>query len=90
MNYRQYEGRELLGDLEQLVKHLLELAPWLDLGKHEELCRRSDHAFDAVISALLTRAAALGFTRPPSSDQLAAAVREGWIAMPTCSIDELI
>jgi predicted nuclease with RNAse H fold len=90
MTHNRYKGRELVGNLEKLISHLRELAPWLEFDEHEELCRRSDHAFDAVVAALLARAAALGFTKSPSADQLAAAVREGWIAMPTCSIDALI
>jgi predicted nuclease with RNAse H fold len=87
MKHRQYKGSKYEVALGDLVGSL---PRWLKLGEHEALCRRSDHAFDAVVAALLARAAALGFTKAPSADQLAAAIREGWIAMPNRAIDNLI
>jgi predicted nuclease with RNAse H fold len=87
MDHRQYKGTKYQEALGKLVSTL---PGWLDLGEHEKKCRESDHAFDALISALLARASVLGLTRPPSADQRAVAAREGWIAMPTCPIDALI
>lgn len=87
LDHRKYKGSKnevALGKLvDQLPKRLI-------LGDHESLCRKSDHALDAVIAALLARAAALGLTRPPSPEHLDAATREGWIALPTCEIDALV
>lgn len=58
---------------------------WLDLGAtpsvREQLIA-SDHALDAFISALVTRAAAAGQTTPPRPDQLERARSEGWIHVP--------
>jgi hypothetical protein len=61
----------------------------LELGEAERLCREHDHVLDAVVSALLARAAALGYATPPPDQYRAAALREGWIALPTCRLDEL-
>jgi predicted nuclease with RNAse H fold len=45
-------------------------------------CLASDDAFDALIAALVARAAAVGLVEPvPEMDRLAAR-REGWIAVP--------
>jgi predicted nuclease with RNAse H fold len=87
MNHRQYKGSKYEAALGELVDNL---PRWLEFGEYESLCRRSDHAFDAVIAALLARAAALGFTKPPTAGQQAAAVREGWIAMPTRAMNDLV
>jgi len=65
-------------------------APWLDLGDFEPLSRRSHDAFDALIAALATRAAALGLTLPPTAAQLEAARAEGWIALPTGELGDLV
>ena len=72
------------------VDSLLVDAPWLTLGRYEEVCRASDDALDAVIAALTARAAALGrVTVPPGPQAAAIASREGWIALPTCTLKEL-
>ena len=52
--------------------------------------QRSHDAFDAVIAALTARAASLGQTCPPGEDDLAAARTEGWIAIPSSPISQLI
>ena len=69
---------------------LLAAAPWLDCGPHEETIRRSHDAFDAVVAALTAWAASRGQTCPPGQDDLAAAATEGWIAVPTTPISQLI
>ncbi|MDY6810310.1 MAG: DUF429 domain-containing protein [Actinomycetota bacterium] len=65
-------------------------APWLDCGAYRELLRVDDNAFDAVITALIARAAALGRTRLPEGADREVAAREGWIHVPDCGLDELI
>lgn len=69
---------------------LLAAAPWLDCGPHGETIRRSHDAFDAVVAALTARAASRGQTCPPGADDLGAAATEGWIAVPTSPIGQLI
>ena len=52
---------------------------------------RTDHAFDALICALVARAHQRGQCHPIPSDLSAAAAREGWIAVPVRqSLDRLI
>jgi hypothetical protein len=50
----------------------------------------STDAFDAVIASLATRAAAIGKYSAPPNEHLETAKIEGWIALPTCSIAELL
>lgn len=46
-------------------------------------CERSDHALDALVAALVTRAAACGLSRlPETAEQRALAGQEGWIHLP--------
>ncbi|MBA4863349.1 DUF429 domain-containing protein [Streptomyces sp. PSKA54] len=63
---------------------LLGAAPQLrcDPGVRE-LYDRSEHAFDALIAALVARAVALGLTALPEGEDRAAAEIEGWIHLPT-------
>ena len=65
-------------------------APWLNLGSNRELMIRSTDAFDAVIASLATRAAAINQYLPPPKEFLAVAQVEGWIALPTGSIADLL
>jgi predicted nuclease with RNAse H fold len=58
-------------------------SPWLDLSAAEERCVASDDALDAVIAALVARAAALKITLGPPEDELDVIRREGWIHLPT-------
>jgi hypothetical protein len=51
-------------------------------------CTATDHALDALISALVARAAAIGKTDGPGP-LLDLARREGWIHLPTCPLDAL-
>jgi hypothetical protein len=87
--HRRYKGSAARDSLGTTVDRLTTAAPWLDLGDFEQACRHTDHVFDAVVSALLARAAAVGHTIAPPPEQQAAAEREGWIAIPTCSLDQL-
>lgn len=75
------------GAVDRAVDQLLRAAPWLDLGEQEPAVRDSDHAFDAVLCALVARAVARKLTAPPSD--LAAAKSEGWIHGPTCRLEDL-
>jgi predicted nuclease with RNAse H fold len=56
---------------------------WLAMDEHRwSACEASDDAFDAVLCALVARAAARGLVElcPPELREVAA--REGWIALP--------
>ncbi len=54
-----------------------------------ELMVRSGDAFDAVVAAFATRAAAQGEVIEPAVHQLAQARREGWVALPTGAFADL-
>ena len=78
--YKTTRNQAVLGTV---VDRLQQAAPWLDLGGHEQLCRRSDHALDAVVAALSARAAVRDQVCRPDEGELPAARTEGWIAIPT-------
>ncbi|MDQ0662045.1 putative nuclease with RNAse H fold [Arthrobacter ulcerisalmonis] len=91
LNGRGYKGRgvpeaERLG---LLLAALEEAAPWLDLVGHQDRLSGSDDLFDAVIASLTARAAARRRTLAPDSAHAEAARTEGWIHLPSCSLDEL-
>lgn len=63
---------------------LLEAAPWLRFQPGaRQIYEKNKHAFDALIAALVARAAALGLTSGPQGERedRAAAV-EGWMHLP--------
>ena len=55
-----------------------------------DLCTADEHCFDALVAALVARAAALGRTSTPPPGAVAAAAVEGWIHVPSCPLDELV
>jgi predicted nuclease with RNAse H fold len=73
-----------------LLAALAQAEPRLDLGEHAALMLRSADAFDAVIAALAARSAALGRSGVPPSGSEQRARREGWIALPTCPLSDLV
>lgn len=88
--WKLYKGSKNAEALTKLTDTLLERTqPWLDLGEHKEKCGTSDYVFDAVITALMARACALGKTDPPDRAQRDRIAREGWIALPTGPLEEL-
>lgn len=75
---------------EELLSSIENTIPWLNLGSYRDQMIESTDAFDAVIASLATRAAAIGKTTEPPKEQLETARIEGWIALPTCPISELL
>lgn len=56
---------------------------WLEMdGEGWERCAQSDDAFDALVAALVTRAAACRLVDPCPAGLRDAASREGWIMLP--------
>jgi predicted nuclease with RNAse H fold len=87
----RYKGPGSRPVRDELVTDLLTALPELQIGPTETaLCRQSDDAFDAVICALIARAAALGKTLVPDAEQAKIAASEGWIAVPTSSLSDLV
>ena len=89
IRHRGYKGVGNATVLTESVSALAEVAPWLELGDFGALCRRSDDAFDAVIAALVARAAALGAVTWAAGEDAVSASTEGWILLPTCGLDAL-
>lgn len=87
--HRGYKRPANAAALDTLTDLLLAAMPGLDLGPSEALCRRSDDALDAVVCALVARAAALGRTGTPTAAEVSAAATEGWIAVPVGSLVDL-
>ena len=73
------------------VDALRRAAPWLEGSAAAfALMARSNDALDAVIAALNARAHALGATLPIPEEHREAARAEGWIALPTGPLAELV
>jgi predicted nuclease with RNAse H fold len=70
-----------------IVESLERLCPWLSFDA--DALRHRDHDLDALLCALVARAAATGRTVLPTPDQATLAAREGWIHLPTCPPGEL-
>jgi predicted nuclease with RNAse H fold len=87
---RLAKGKGGLPGRDALMTSLTTAAPWLDFGRHAELCRTSDDALDAVIAAMTARAKALGRTSRPDPQDAGRARRAGWIALPTHGLDALV
>jgi predicted nuclease with RNAse H fold len=87
----RYKGPDSRPIRDALIDDLLAAMPELRIGTDDlALCRQSDDALDAVLCAVIARAAALGKTRAPTDDQARVAATEGWIAVPTCELRDLI
>jgi hypothetical protein len=86
--YKRGADRQVLLDLAAALRRR---CPWLaapDVTWGE--VTRSDHAFDALVCALVARARQLGLCHPIPRHLRAAAAREGWIAVPKVgSLDSL-
>lgn len=87
--YKRRAGRPSLTRLLAALQR--RTAEWLTLdAAARRLCGRSDDALDALVAALVARAATLGLCAPPPPEHAAAAAREGWIALPAPgSLDRL-
>jgi hypothetical protein len=82
LNHKGYERKDGRSRRSELVDELLSEATWLSLDGHEEPCRASDDALDAVFAAMTARAAGVGLTESIPPEALLAAETEGWIALP--------
>ena len=74
----------------ELLTAIEHSVPWLNIGSNRELMMRSTDAFDAVMVSLATRVAAINQYLPAPRDIRDIAKVEGWIALPTGSITDLL
>ncbi len=75
---------------ERLLADIQAETPWLSLGAHEPLMLASCDAFDSVIAAFAARSAHLGRFNGPNASQLERAKIEGWVALPTGPLSDLL
>lgn len=75
-----YKAKLAKEALPAMVEGIRSALPELDLAGCDPTT--DDHKFDALVSALVARAAALGLTDPPPPELVERAGREGWIHLP--------
>ncbi|RVW05979.1 DUF429 domain-containing protein [Rhodococcus spongiicola] len=80
--FRGYKGSANRTTRASVLETFCERIPRLQLGDLRAACEASDDAFDAVVAAVVARAAALGRTRLPETADRDVAAREGWIHLP--------
>lgn len=87
---RRYKGKDNLAVRAAMLRRVEAVVPMSFADPADRVrCEQSDHAFDALLCALVARAVVLKQTaRPPKSDRELAR-REGWIAVPVCDLDVL-
>ena len=77
--------------LERAAARVVGAASWLTVSDAQlALMSRSDDALDAVVACFTARAHALGQTWPVPERFRAAAVSEGWIALPNAGLADLV
>ncbi len=80
---RGYKGADGAAIRSELLDEVRRACPALTIGPNEvDLCRHSDHAFDALVASLVARAAFLDLADPIPDKHHAAACTEGWIVLP--------
>ncbi len=80
---------EVLGGLVDAVREAMPALAFAD--RAEDACRSSDHAFDALVCALVARAAMIDATKLPETDEQRDLARtEGWIMLPTTPLAGLL
>jgi hypothetical protein len=87
--HREGHDAPLTLDVTKLLTPGEEAMVRLQLGDVEQACRHSDHVLDAVISAMLARAAALNLAATPPADQLATAQPRRLDRHPNCTLGQL-
>lgn len=80
-----YKSRVGVARIPELLDRLEEGVGGIEMTPQERERAGSDHnCFDALVASLVARAAALGLTQPPESEEdRDRATREGWIHVPT-------
>lgn len=73
-----------------LLNAIRTTAPWFEFSGFQDVMAESCDAFDSVIASLAARAAAIGSATLPDMDDRDLARREGWIALPTGALAELV
>ncbi len=89
---RKYKGSGNVAALKRMATDFFAAADWLSIDPQRmSTCMASDDAFDAVVAALNARAATRPewVSTPVDDEDRLAALTEGWIAVPTCTLNDL-
>lgn len=81
--HRGYKADKGAEPRRRLVEALARELPELSWGEHRGTCIADDNALDAVLAALVAREVEAGRAVPPGPGRSGAALREGWIWLPT-------
>jgi hypothetical protein len=84
------KGYKKSEDVRRQILELVGAGSWLDLGTWAGELVRTDHALDALISAVVARAARTGRTLPVPAEHATDAAIEGWIQVPATAPDQLV
>jgi predicted nuclease with RNAse H fold len=90
MTSTQYKGPAGTTRPNEIVDRMKQAVSGLELGEHEALCRRTDDALDAVVCALIARAAHRDAVTWPTTEQRFRARTEGWIVVPNGDLADLV
>jgi predicted nuclease with RNAse H fold len=88
-----YKGRKGRSRLAELWISFERQIPWICFAAEDQvaLLKKSDDAFDALVAAIVTRAAKNGLTFQPTEEEQPRAMTEGWIHVPVeGSLDRLV
>jgi predicted nuclease with RNAse H fold len=87
-----YKSKVGAARLPSLLDRVEEGIGGIEMTPGQRTAAAGDHnCFDALVSSLVARAAALGLTEPPqSAEERDRAVREGWIHLPTNPLGDLL
>lgn len=81
--HRGYKGQEGRAARGRIVERLMSALPGLvDATSRGELLLADDNCLDALVAALVARAAACGLCEPIPAEHLGDAATEGWIHLP--------
>lgn len=87
-----YKSRVGMTRLPELLNQLEEALGGIQMTSEQREAMATDHnRFDALVASLVARAAALGLTQPPETEEERdRAAREGWIHVPTNPLPHLL
>jgi hypothetical protein len=87
-----YKSRVGVARIPEMLNRLEEGLGGIQMTPGQREAASSDHnCFDALVGSLVARAAALGLTQPPETEEeRERAVREGWIHIPTNPLPHLL
>jgi predicted nuclease with RNAse H fold len=87
-----YKSRVGVARIPELLSRVEDALGGIEMTSQERQLAGADHnCFDALVASLVARAAALGLTQGPESDEERdRAVREGWIHVPTNPLPDLL